>query len=149
MPWADVVMTEAELLASPKRGTYSVFLDCAGSSTVRRYAPLLGRGGRWVTVAPNVPVFVLTPLTGMTRLLGAPRFAYLVVRPWSADLEELARLVTEGRLRPMPTAPFALEEIRAAHHALDRRGRSARPVLAISPETMRAMSAPNEEEVTA
>lgn len=131
---ADAVVGALEGGARGHEAEYDVFLDCAGNSPIRQYSRLLRPGGRWVTVAPNVPVFVLTPLSWIVSRLGAPRYGFLVVRPASADLDQLAELVRRQLLRPSPITAFPLESVSAAHHDLARRGRNGRPVLVIAPE---------------
>lgn len=144
---AHTVAAEPDLFGVGSRTHFDVFLDCAGSSSLARYIRLLSRRGRWVTVAPNVPVFILSPFAGVTRRLRAPHFGYVVVRPKSRDLDELSRLVTAGRLRPMPVEPFTLEQVRAAHAALSTRGRNRRPVFAISPAALSQPLGPGSQEV--
>ncbi len=122
--------------AAPERALRAacgdVLLDCAGGSAYRTHARLLSRGGRWVTVAPNLTVFALAPLSPLlTRLLGGPRLGFVIVRPRSADLQWLASLADRGALRMPIAAEFPLEEIVQAHRALTVRGALGKRVLRI------------------
>lgn len=133
---ADAVTAEGEVLNS--RRAFDVFIDCAGATRISGYARRLRRGGRWITVAPNIPVFALAPFSVVTRPFGLPSFGFLMVRPRSADLESITRWVDEGRLKPPAVTLFSLEQVAQAHEEMTRRGKVARPVLAVSDEVLTA-----------
>ncbi len=117
---------------------YDVFLDCAGGSRLRAFLPLLARGGRWVSVAPDVAVFALAPLSALLApLVGGPRFGYVVVRPRRADLEAIVDLVAAGQLRIPVATVHPLEGIADAHRALDRRGARGKHVVLIDADAGR------------
>ncbi|HET8623205.1 MAG TPA: NAD(P)-dependent alcohol dehydrogenase [Gemmatimonadales bacterium] len=115
------------------RDRFDVFLDCVGRSPVRAYRRLLRPRGRWVTVAPSLPVYSLAPLSPLSRVFGWPRFSFVAVKPLQSDLEELARLVDGGLLRMPVTGTFPLEEIRAAHSLVAKRHGRGKRVIVVSP----------------
>ncbi|MHB1222490.1 MAG: NAD(P)-dependent alcohol dehydrogenase [Gemmatimonadaceae bacterium] len=134
---ADDVVDYSRTDPASLAGPFDVFLDCAGGSGCRAYRRLLTRRGRWVTVAPNLALFVLAPLwPAFGLVVGGPRPAFVMVRPRRADLEEIGRLVERGQLRMPVTGSYALDEIRAAHHALSSGGVLGKRVLLVSEEAM-------------
>lgn len=132
---ADVAIDRRTSDLTAMRRGFDVFLDCAGGSGIRAHRRLLARGGRWVTVAPNVAVFALAPLSPLvSRVLGGVRFGFVVVRPRASDLEVLARLVWEGRLRMPVAGAWPLAEIADAHAAVAAGGALGKRVVLVSPE---------------
>ena len=124
---------------------FDVFLDCVGHSPYREYRRLFTRRGRWVTVPPVPMAYALAPISRvLAPVVGGPRLGYVVVRPRSADLEELGRLVERGHLRMPVTAMYPLEEIRAAHDAVAGLHGRGKRVGVISPEALRERDAGNE-----
>lgn len=122
---------------STLEGPFDVYMDCVGTSSLRRYVGLLRRGGRWVTVAPSLPVFALAPLTRILAPLGVfPRLGFVVVRPKVEDLDTLRRMVEDGRLTMPVAATYPLEEVRGAHADVAGGGGLGKRVLAISPEAL-------------
>jgi NADPH:quinone reductase-like Zn-dependent oxidoreductase len=118
-------------------GPYDVYLDCVGGSSLLRYGSLLRRGGRWVTVAPSLPVFAAAPLTRILAPLGLfARLDFVVVRPVVRDLDALRRMVEDGRLTMPIAAIYPLEDVRAAHGDVATGGGRGKRVLAISPEAL-------------
>lgn len=117
---------------------FDVFLDCVGGSSLLRYRRLLGRGGRWVAVAPSLPIYALAPLSPVVSpVLGLPKLGFLMVKPRREDLEEIGDLVDRGALRMPVTRSYALDEIRAAHDDVAAPHGRGKRVLAISPEAGR------------
>ncbi len=117
---------------------FDVLLDCVGGSSLLRTRRLLGRRGRWVAVAPSLPIYALAPLSPVvSRMLGLPKLGFLVVKPRRADLEEIGELVDQGLLRMPVTHTYALDEIRAAHDDVAAPHARGKRVVAISPEAER------------
>lgn len=131
---ADDVVNYRQGDPSRLREQFDVFLDCVGRSPVPAYRRLLRKGGRWVAVAPSVPIFALTPIFRVLGpVIGGPRFGFVAVKPRRADLEELARLVDSGRLRMPVTGTFPLEDIRTAHDLVAKRHGRGKRVIVVSP----------------
>jgi NADPH:quinone reductase-like Zn-dependent oxidoreductase len=92
---------------------FDVILDCngIGLSTYRR---LLVRGGKFGTLTlkgfAKIPAWLLTP---------GPRMRAIVVKPNSADLRTLAQYIDAGQLKPIIEKEYPLQDIVAAHRALD------------------------------
>ncbi|MGH7630769.1 MAG: NAD(P)-dependent alcohol dehydrogenase [Gemmatimonadales bacterium] len=128
---ADAVVDYRKTDPAALRERFDVFLDCVGRSSIRTYRRLLRRDGRWVAIAPSLPVYALTPLSPvLNAVVGGPRFGFVAVKPRRADLEGIARLVDRGLLRMPVMETFPLEQIRAAHDVVgERHGRGKRVVL--------------------
>lgn len=132
---ADEVVNRDQTDPTTLEGSFDVFLDCVGGRSMRGWGRSLARGGRWVAVAPSVPVFLLTPVSrAIAPVLPIPRFGFVVVRPRVADLEELGRLVEDGRLRMPLAETYPLEAVRRAHEDVARGGAPGKRVLAVSAE---------------
>lgn len=103
-------------------GRFDVVLDTAGTD-LPSFRRLLAPGGRMVTIA-----FDLTrPLTSLGVIAasaahGRGRVRFFSGNPQRAQLDDLARHVTEGKLRPAVDKVFSLEETAAAHRALEAGG---------------------------
>lgn len=126
---------------------FDVFVDCVGGSSLLRYRRLLGRRGRWVAVAPSLPIYALAPLSPViSPVFGLPKLGFLVVKPRTADLEEIGDLVDRGVLRMPVTGTYALDEIRAAQDDVATGHGRGKRVVAISPEA--AQQRPIEAQLT-
>ncbi len=84
---------------------FRVVFDVFGNLSLSRVRHALAPGGVYVTTVPSRRIFLDTALT----LVGSPRARLVVVQPRTADLELLARLVEEGRLRPQIDRVVPLE----------------------------------------
>jgi NADPH:quinone reductase-like Zn-dependent oxidoreductase len=113
---------------------FDVVLDCYGGSPLRRYARLLTRGGRFVTIAPTPGLLLVSILS---RLLPIPRVEAFFAKPNAADLTALARLVDDGTLRMAVMATYTLDQIREAHVAVAERHARGKRVLLVDPDAGR------------
>lgn len=114
---------------------FDVFVDCVGGSSLRGYGRLLGRGGRWVAVAPDPRVYAIAPFSRLlSPLLRLPRLGFLTVRPVTDDLDEIRRLVEAGELTMPVTRTYPLDEVRAAHADVAERHGRGKAVVVVSDE---------------
>ncbi len=119
----DYAVTDPADLPAP----FDVVVDCYGASPFRRYRRLLGRGGRFVTVAPAPALLALQVLS---RVLPIPAVRSVLVKPRRADLEALAALVDRGTVRMPVQATYPLDRIAEAHaDVAPRHARGKRVVL--------------------
>ncbi|GGS67859.1 NAD(P)-dependent alcohol dehydrogenase [Streptomyces griseoviridis] len=103
-------------------GRFDVVLDTAGTD-LRAFRRLLRPGGRMVTIAFDLrrPVTSLGYLAA-SAVHGPGRVRFFSGDPTRTHLDDLARQVAEGRLRPAVDTVFPLEETAAAHRALEAGG---------------------------
>jgi NADPH:quinone reductase-like Zn-dependent oxidoreductase len=96
--------------------------DTVGGEALARSPGLLREGGRVVSVAEEPPAAV-------SEMVKA---SYFVVEPRRAQLIELARLVDEGRVRPLVDAVFPLAEARAAFERVAMTAKRGKVVLRVA-----------------
>ncbi|RII20743.1 Mycocerosic acid synthase [Streptomyces sp. YIM 130001] len=103
-------------------GRFDVILDTAGSD-LRTFRGLLNPGGRMVSIAFDTarPVPSLGYIAA-SAVHGRGRVRFFSGNPKRADLDTLARHVTEEKLSPAVDTIFPLEETGAAHRALEAGG---------------------------
>ena len=84
-----------------------VVLDTVGGDVQRRSWKVLKRGG--------ILVSVVAPPSAEEAARHQARAAFPVIQPDAAQLSEIARLVDEGKLRPVVQIVLQLDEARRAH----------------------------------
>jgi NADPH:quinone reductase-like Zn-dependent oxidoreductase len=96
---------------------YDILFDVVGKRTFFGIRKRLAPSGRYITTLPNKPSDILSfflvpffPLFGYGK-----KSAFISVKPSASDLDSLALLIREGRLRPLIDRVYSLEEIGAAH----------------------------------
>ncbi|UCM88972.1 NAD(P)-dependent alcohol dehydrogenase [Streptomyces marincola] len=103
-------------------GRFDVVLDTVGTE-LRAFRRLLNPGGRMVTIAFDLerPAASLGYLAA-SAVHGRGRVRFFSGEPKREHLDDLARHVAEGKLRPAVDTVFPLEEVAAAHRALEAGG---------------------------
>ncbi|MFB8754310.1 NAD(P)-dependent alcohol dehydrogenase [Streptomyces nigra] len=103
-------------------GRFDVIVDTVGTE-LRAHRRLLGPGGRMVTIAFDLtrPARSLGYVAA-SALHGRGRVRFFSGDPRQPDMDDLARLVTEGRLRPAVDTVFPLDGTATAHRALEAGG---------------------------
>jgi NADPH:quinone reductase-like Zn-dependent oxidoreductase len=118
-----------------EEGEYDVVFDVASTRDYRACDYVLAEdGGVYVATLPSPSRVFWAVLTGLGRPLGGRRRAGIVsVRPRAADLDLLAHLIAQGKLRPVVAEAFPLEELGRAQAAAERgvRGKVAVSVASI------------------
>ncbi|MPY53553.1 quinone oxidoreductase family protein [Streptomyces acidicola] len=101
---------------------FDVVLDTAGTD-LPAFRRLLKPGGRMVTIAFDLtrPAASLGYIAA-SAVYGRGRVRFFSGNPKRALLDDLARQVAEGKLRPAVDTVFPLEETAAAHRALEAGG---------------------------
>ena len=94
-------------------GSIQVVFDVIGKESLQRCAPILSKGGIYVTTIPRPPAFREWLLTSIPMRLGlrTTRASIVMVRSKGRDLETLAEWIKEGRLRPFIDRIFPLEDV--------------------------------------
>jgi NADPH:quinone reductase-like Zn-dependent oxidoreductase len=108
----DVIDYRAERFEEKVRGVDVVF-DSVGGDTLRRSWGVLKPGGRLVTIAASEE--------GSQD--ERTRAAFFIVEPRRAELEEVARLIDSGEIRPTVGAEFLLADALHAYRHKPARGK--------------------------
>ncbi|MEV0331585.1 NAD(P)-dependent alcohol dehydrogenase [Nocardia sp. NPDC050717] len=113
---------------------YDIVFDLAGNRTLREYRRVLTRGGVYISSAgaPGDNWFGPVRWLGavaLTDLFVGQTLKALLMRPAAADLEYLAALAAEGRLRPVIERRLPLAETATAIGAFARGHASGKTVL--------------------
>jgi NADPH:quinone reductase-like Zn-dependent oxidoreductase len=110
----DAIDHRAEQFEQRVQQVNAVF-DTVGSETLRRSWSVLAPGGRLVTIAATEE--------------GSPdartREAFFIVEPRRGELEEIARLIDAGQIRPVVGAEFPLADAILAYQTKPVRGKVA------------------------
>jgi len=95
---------------------WDVILDAAATRQYADCEPSLARnGGIYVTTLPGPKHFVWIGLTALGSLFGQPKRARAIfLKHRAEDLEVLARMAGQGKLRPVLAEVYPLERIAAA-----------------------------------
>ena len=120
----DVIDQDHEDFTRWKR-RYDVVFDAQGGLDFESVAPVIARGGRFVTTLPVRPVGLVALLR---RLLGGPKIIVAVPRGRAEDYAVLARLVAAGRVKPVLASVFPLDRAHEAF-AVQEAGRSVGKVI--------------------
>ncbi|MEW2134227.1 NAD(P)-dependent alcohol dehydrogenase [Streptomyces sp. NPDC005435] len=103
-------------------GRFDVVLDTVGTQ-LASYRRLLNPGGRMVTIAFDLsrPVASLSSVAA-SAVHGRSRIRFFSGNPRRALLDDIARHVLRGELRPMVDAVYPLAAVADAHRALEAGG---------------------------
>lgn len=114
---AEVVIdyTKDDFTAPGK--TYDVILDAVAKSSFTNCRRILAPAGTYVTTLPNADVLIQgTVLLPLMSLLGQrQRALFLLAKARGQDLEYLATLADEGKLKPVIDRVYPLDQAGAAH----------------------------------
>jgi NADPH:quinone reductase-like Zn-dependent oxidoreductase len=97
-----------------REGAFDAILDLVPNRSFPSCRRALAPGGTYVTTLPGPGPFLWRALTA-GPFFGGRRCRMLMLVPRRSDLEELARLVEEGKLRSVVGEVFPLDAIREAH----------------------------------
>jgi NADPH:quinone reductase-like Zn-dependent oxidoreductase len=98
-------------------GEQDIVFDAVGRDSFRVVAPVLASGGRYITTIPGVSSVLASLATGALRLatFGRKPSAHLVlVRANGDDLEQIAMLMAQGRVKSLIDSRYPLAEARGA-----------------------------------
>ena len=98
-------------------GEQDIVFDAVGRDSFRVVAPVLVSGGRYITTIPGASSVLASLATGALRLvtLGRKPSAHLVlVHANGDDLEQVAALMAQGRVKSLIDSRYPLAEARAA-----------------------------------
>ena len=114
---ADAVTDYKAVHFTKAVGEQDIVFDAVGRDSFRVVAPVLARGGHYITTIPSVSSAVASLVTGALRIatLGRKPSAHLVlVRARGDDLAQIATLMAQGRVKSLIDSRYPLAEARAA-----------------------------------
>ncbi|MFK7846444.1 MAG: NAD(P)-dependent alcohol dehydrogenase [Rhodothermales bacterium] len=96
--------------------SFDVFLDASSTASFHQALPRLNKGGTYVTLLPSA-----TLATGILRSLFSSRNCrFVIVKPNSEDLAQLAAWMAGGQLKPLIGASYPMKEAQEALRHLKR-----------------------------
>ncbi len=114
---ADSVIDYSKEHFTASGDIYDVILDAVGKSSFGRCRKILSPTGTYVTTLPNLNVLVQGKVVlPILSLMGQRRRAStLFAKARSEDLEYLAKLADDGKLKPVIDRVYPLDQAQAAH----------------------------------
>ena len=91
---------------------YDLVFDCVGERPLKfgvRFAPVIGRGGIYVTPVPSVDA-----LLRAIQLWKKPKVRVFLMQASQPDLNYLSQLYREGKLRPVIDSTFSFDQLPGA-----------------------------------
>jgi len=129
---ADECLDYAREDFARRQGAFDTIFDIAASRSFMECRQALAPGGVYVTSLPGGGPFFWALATFLARpLFGGRRCKLLILRPKRADLEELAALAGEGRLRANVGEVLPLERVREAYERMQSGHATGKIVLRI------------------
>lgn len=122
---ADAVVDYRAADPLTSQNAYDVIFDVFGNRRWDQAKRALRAGGTYVTTVPSGRIVI----DALRSLLGRRRARLVVVRSRRSDLLAIARMVGEGRLRPVVEKVFPLARIAEAHAHLETKRARGKVVL--------------------
>src|SRR4029453_17518936 len=94
-----------------------VVFDAIGRESLTSCRSVLASGGRYITTIPNGQTAMQSAISGLRRFVSAgrtPSAHVVLVRANGYDLERIAGLMAEGRIRSVIDSVYPLHDVRAA-----------------------------------
>lgn len=114
---ADECLDYAREDFARRESAFDLVADLVPNRSFPECRRALAPNGTYVTTLPGAAVYFWLALTGLP-FFGGRRCAALMLQPNRRDLDELARLVESGTLRPVVGDVFGLDAIREAHRRM-------------------------------
>lgn len=96
---------------------FDIIFDTPNVLKYAEFKRFLADKGRWLSTEPDPHGF----LRSATSIFTSTSHSVVMVRPVAEDLESLAKLVLEDKIKPHVSAVFSLNEIQQAHAQIDSR----------------------------
>ena len=121
---------------------FDIVLDLVGGETLEVAAAELLRAGGAIAHVQNAGTdHAANAKHAAAAAAGGPRWATILVQPSGAQLEELARLIGEGKLRLHIAKSFPLSEVRRHRNSLPLPPRDAPAAARVHPASARRLPA--------
>jgi NADPH:quinone reductase-like Zn-dependent oxidoreductase len=126
----------------PAGAGYDVILDTVRPADFSAVRGALAPGGLYLPLNSGVASMLRAAMGALVpRGPAARRMRTEISGENPADLDEIARMVAEGRLRPVIDSVFPLARVADAHARVETRRRRGAVVLAVRPEAVEARAA--------
>jgi NADPH:quinone reductase-like Zn-dependent oxidoreductase len=116
-----------EAVSEKDSGIFDVIYAVNGHRSLSEYQRVLSPDGRFVMTGGSGSLMFQT-------MLGGRRFRFHTMKPHRADLERLLQYVASGRLTPMISDRFTLQETATAFQILDDGHASGKIVVTVPPK---------------
>jgi NADPH:quinone reductase-like Zn-dependent oxidoreductase len=119
-----------------------VVFDTIGKESLNSCRSVLARGGRYVTTVPSGRTLMQSALSHLLRFVSAgraPSAHVVLVRASGENLERIANLMTQGRIRSVIDSIFPLHEAGAAHEKSRTRRTRGKLVLRVENDAQPAV----------
>ena len=113
---ADPVIDYTRADFTRRSGTYDVILDAVATSSFGACRLVLSAAGTYISTLPS-PSVLFWSAAQAVRFGPHQRARFILVKGNGRDLDHLARLADDGRLRPTLEHVFPLDQVREAHAA--------------------------------
>ncbi|KAI9033487.1 hypothetical protein DFJ74DRAFT_652622 [Hyaloraphidium curvatum] len=111
-------------------GRFDVWFDCFGNRSFSEIRNQLRPGGTYITTVPSVTEFANAYL--LTGWFGSASSKVVVVNVSGPELEKLARIVSEHRIRPHIDAVYGYADAAQAHAHVEGKRTRGKVVVAVS-----------------
>lgn len=111
---ADRVIDYTQANITQSGQTFDLILGVNGSRPLRDYQRMLAPNGIFVMAGGGLPQILQTMLLGPFMSLGSRKMRFLAAKPNSNDLDEIIRLVAEGKIKPVIERTYPFEQTPAA-----------------------------------
>lgn len=113
--------------------TWDLVFDAAGVQDFESMRRVLSTNGIMVGTRGS-PRNLLAAVR--TRLTGGPRFTFFITKASGHDLTLLARLIDQGRLRPVVDRTFQMDDVADAHRYVEARSVRGKVVVQVAPDVV-------------
>jgi NADPH:quinone reductase-like Zn-dependent oxidoreductase len=91
---------------------FDVILNCVRGSDIGKWKSLLNNNGRQIVIAANP---VQMPMISFSNIFSSRKSVIFNVKPDGQALQELSDLISSGKVKPVISKTFSLEELAMAH----------------------------------
>lgn len=96
---------------------YDVILNCVRGADIGKWKDLLNKNGKQIVIAANP---VQMPLISLMNIFSSRKSIIFNVRPDGQSLQQLSQLISSGKVKPVVTKTFSLEELAHAHEYCEK-----------------------------
>ena len=91
---------------------FDVILNCVRGSDIGKWKGLLNNNGRQIVIAANP---MQMPMISLSNIFSSRKSIIFNVKPDGRALQELSDLISSGKVKPIISKTFSLEELATAH----------------------------------